>query len=298
MAKTPGDVKLGAAGTHLMEFSQQMQQKAKTKHPPAKVLQLPLWPEAKRGAPNAVLRGALFPAIQGKNRVGLLRKELIATQDGVRIRYTGAQLDQADLDVWEHALHLARTQALGSECHFTAHGFLKALGRHTGTTAHEWLAEALDRLSATSVQITAGRRTYFGSLIEEGVRDEETGRYVVVINPKLARFYGRSHWTQIDWAQRQALRRKPLALWLHGFYATHAKPYSLTVEYLHKLSGSQTKRLRKFKENLSQALSDLQAVGAIQGFEIRDDRVHVQTVPSKSQQRHLAVRRLSDRRRK
>ena len=39
---------------------------------PAKVIQLPLWPEAKRGAPNAVLRGALFPAIQGKNRGGSL----------------------------------------------------------------------------------------------------------------------------------------------------------------------------------------------------------------------------------
>ena len=77
----------------------------------AKVIQLPLWPEAKRGAPNAVLRGALFPAIQGKNRGGLLRQVLIATQDGVTIRYTGWQLDQADLDVWEHALHLARTQA-------------------------------------------------------------------------------------------------------------------------------------------------------------------------------------------
>ena len=29
----------------------------------AKVIQLPLWPEPKRGAPNAVLRGALFAAI-------------------------------------------------------------------------------------------------------------------------------------------------------------------------------------------------------------------------------------------
>jgi hypothetical protein len=262
----------------------------------AKVIQLPLWPEAKRGAPNAVLRGALFAAIQGKNRVGLLRKELIATQDGVRIRYTGAQLDQADLDVWEHALHLARTQALGSACYFTAHGFLKALGRQTGKSGHDWLGEALARLAATSVEITAGRRTYFGSLIEEGVRDEETGRYVVVINPKLARFYGRSQWTQIDRQQRQALRRKPLALWLHGFYASHAKPYSLTVEYLHKLSGSQTKQLKHFKQNLAQALRDLQAVGAIRGFEIRDDVVHVQTVPSKTQLKHLAARRPPDRR--
>ena len=34
----------------------------------AKVIQLPLWPETKRGAINAVLRSALFAAIQGKGR--------------------------------------------------------------------------------------------------------------------------------------------------------------------------------------------------------------------------------------
>jgi len=274
------------------------QQAAQEPRGPAKVIQLPLWPEAKRGAPNAVLRAALFGAIQGKGRRFLLRKELIATQDGVTIRYTGGQLDQADLDVWEQVLHLARTQALGTKCYFTAHGFLKALGRSTGKQNHVWLEEALDRLSATSVSITSGRLTYFGSLIEEGVRDEDTGKYVVVINPKLAKFYGRTQWTQIDWQQRQALRRKPLALWLHGFYASHAAPYPLTVAYLHKLSGSQTKRLRKFKENLTQALRDLQDAGAIKAFEIRDDLVHVWTIPSPSQQKHLAARRPPARRRK
>ena len=92
------------------------------------------------------------------------------------------------------------------------------------------------------VEITSGRRTYFGTLIEGGARDEDTGRYVVEINPKLAAFYGRTQWTQIDWEQRQWLRAKPLALWLHGFYASHAAPYPLTVAYLHKLSGSRTKR--------------------------------------------------------
>jgi len=44
------------------------------------------------------------------------------------------------------------------------------------------------------------------------MRDEETGRYAVEINPKLVAFYGRSQWTQIDWEQRQLLRSKPLAL--------------------------------------------------------------------------------------
>ena len=82
---------------------------------------------------------------------------------------------------------------------------------------HEWLQTALERLTGAVMRISDGRRTYFGSLIEGGVRDDDTGRYVVQINPKLAKFYGRTQWTQIDWEQRQRLRSKPLALWLHGF---------------------------------------------------------------------------------
>ena len=298
MAETPGDAKLGAAGAHLMEFSHKMQQRAvKEKRGPAKVIQLPLWPEAKRGAPNAALRSALFAAVQGKTRQYMLREQLLATQDGVTIRYTGAQLDQADLDVWEQALHLARTQALGTECHFTEKGFLKALGRSAGKSDRMWLRSVISRLTATAVEISDGRRTYGGNLMDF-YRDEDTGRTVLGINPKLAPFFGHSQWTQIDWDQRQRLRGKPLALWLHGFYASHAEPYSLKVEYLHKLSGSQTKQLRNFKQALARALRDLEAASAIKSFEIRDDLVHVWTVPSKSQQKHLAARRPPARRRK
>ena len=263
---------------------------------PAQVIQLPLWPEATRGAPNTVLRGALFAAVQGKGRVALDRATLGA-QDGVTIRYTGWQLTQSDLDVWEQALHLARTQALGTECHFTERGFLKALGRQPGGHNVDWLRSAFARLAGAVVELTQGGRTYGGTLLEF-YREEATGRTVLEINPKLAPFFGRSQWTQIDWEQRQRLRGKPLALWLHGFYATHAKPYPLTVEYLHKLSGSQTKQVWKFKQNLTQGLKELVTVGAIEAFEIVGDLVHVRTVPSKSQQKHLAARRPPARRRK
>ena len=198
------------------------------------------------------------------------RKELIAAQDGITIRYTGEQLDQADLDVWEQALHLARQQALGTQCRFTEKGFLKALGRQSGKSGREWLRSAFARLTATAVEISDGRWTYGGNLLEF-YRDEDTGRTVLEINPKLAKFFGRSRWTQIDWEQRQRLRGKPLALWLHGFYASHAAPYPLTVAYLHKLSGSRTKQLRYFKKNLLQALRDLEAAGGIKAFEIRDE---------------------------
>ena len=262
---------------------------------PAKVIQLPLWPEPKRGAPNVVLRGALFAAVHKDRRY--MDRELLAAQRGISIRFTGKQLDQADLDVWEQALHLVRTQALGTRCRFTEKGFLKALGRQSGKSGRDWLRSAFARLGASLVEISDGRWTYGGSLLEF-YRDEDTGRTVLEINPKIAPFFGSTRWTQIDWEQRQRLRSKPLALWLHGFYATHAAPHALTVEYLHKLSGSQTKQLRKFKQNLTQALRDLEAAGAIRGFTIKDDLVHVWTVPSKSQRKHLAARRPPDRRRK
>src|SRR5713226_8429515 len=66
--------------------------------------QLPLWPEPARGVPNDILRSALFAAIQGKGRE-YFKHKLLASYDGVQIRYTGEQLDQSDLDVWGQAIH-------------------------------------------------------------------------------------------------------------------------------------------------------------------------------------------------
>lgn len=58
--------------------------------------------------------------------------------DGITIRYTGQQLDQCDLDVWEQCLHLSRQQ-LGLKVRFAGHAFLRALGRATDKSQHEWL---------------------------------------------------------------------------------------------------------------------------------------------------------------
>lgn len=65
----------------------------------SKVVQLPVWPEAVRTVPNAVLRSALFGAIRRRRRY--MQGELIASVDGVRVLQTGPRLDQVDLDVWE-----------------------------------------------------------------------------------------------------------------------------------------------------------------------------------------------------
>ena len=251
----------------------------------AEIVHLPVWPESTRGVPNSALRGALFAAIQGKDRRAL-KRELLAVQQGIEIRFTGWQLDQSDMDVWEQALHFARRHPLGNRCQFTAHSFLKALGRKTGKSQHEQLKDNLTRLTGCAVEITHDRMTYCGNLLEF-YRDEDTSRYRLEINPKIKALYD-AGFTYIDWHQRQALRGKPLALWLHGFLASHAEPYPLKLETLHRLSGSRTKQIYHFKANLIAALRDLQAIGAINSYVIDGNNlVTINRTPSSSQRKHL-----------
>jgi hypothetical protein len=252
--------------------------------PPAKIIQLPLWPEAAPGAPNPVLRSALFPAIKSRHR-RMLRKEPIAALTGIDIKFTGEQLNQEDLEVWLQVLNLARSHPLGEICHTTAHGLLKALARPTGNSQHKQLHESLLRLQAHGLEIKRGRFTHFGSLVMAGVKDETTRHYTIQIDPRMAVLFGQG-WTQLDTTIRRKLRGKPLALWLQANYATHADPLAYSVAKLRELSGSHTKDLFKFRQNLRQALADLQTTGAIAGWAINSgDLVHVYKVPTITQRR-------------
>ena len=126
-----------------------------------------------------------------------------------------------------------------------------------------------------------------GTLVSKAFRDEDTGRYVVIFDKDMLTLYeaGYSH---IDWNQRMALGKSTLAKWLHGFYATHAKPYPYKVETLHNLCGSLDKSLRSFRQKLKKALDELVNVGAIDGWKIdKDDLVTVLRTPSRAQQKYL-----------
>lgn len=257
----------------------------------AKVIRLPVWPEAVRGVPNGVLRSALFGAIRKGPRRYMERQEIHA-QEGITIRYTGARLDQGDLDVWETVLHLVRLQAMGEQCRFTAYSMLKMLGKADTGGNRGVLDRRMARLKATAVDVKVGRYSYMGSLIDEVFKDDETREYVIQLNPKLRALFAGSQFTQIEWAVRHALDGQPLAQWLHGFYASHAEPYPVKVETLHKLCGSEAALLSDFKKDVRRALDAIAKASKANGqpfrYEIRSDLVHVERQPSRSQQKHLA----------
>lgn len=256
-----------------------------------KPITLPLWPDVVRGVPNGVLRSALFGAIK-KGARRYMQGEQVAAPDGIEIRYTGQQLDQGDLDVWESVLHIARLQEMGEQCRFTAYAMLKLLGKTDAGSNRETLHKRLMRLKANAVEVQQGRYSYAGSLIDDVYRDKETREYVLVLNPKLRPLFAADQFTQLDWMVRHALNGKPLAQWLHGYYASHAKPYPLNVATLLKLSGSENTEPRSSRQMLRKALDALtdasEANGQPFSYDIRGDLVHTEKKPSGTQRRHLA----------
>lgn len=258
---------------------------------PKNVVQLPLWPEPVRAVPNGFLRSALFGAIR-KGRRRYVKAEQLAALDGIEIRYTGERLDQGDLDVWESVLHAVRLQELGSQCRVTSYALLKLMGKTDTGKNRATLHERITRLRANAVEVRQGRYCYIGGLIAGAAKDEETQEWVIELDAKLRPLFAADQFTQVEWAVRHALDGQQLAQWLHGFYASHAKPFPMRMETLLKLAGSENDNPRSAQQKLRHALDAVAEASATHGdgfsYEIRGDLVHVEKRPSVTQRRHLA----------
>lgn len=258
---------------------------------PKNVVQLPLWSEPVRVVPNGFLRSALFGAVR-KGRRRYLKAEQLAALDGIEIRYTGERLDQGDLDVWESVLHSVRLQELGSQCRLTSYALLKLMGKTDTGKNRATLHERITRLRANAVEVKQGRYTYIGGLIAGAAKDEETQEWVIELDAKLRPLFAADQFTQIEWAVRHELNGQQIAQWLHGFYASHAKPFPFKVETLLKLCGSEDASSTSGRQKLRKALDAVAEASAAHGegfsYDIRGDLVHVEKKAQGAQRRHLA----------
>jgi hypothetical protein len=129
------------------------------------------------------------------------------------------------------------------------------------------------------------KRSGLASVLRYGQKNEETEKYELVINPKIASLYNDDGWTGQDWEQRKQLMGKPLALWLHGFYSTHSHPFDYKIETLWRLCGSEAKELYKFKQTLSEAIKDL-SVATSWNCRIENDKLQVIKSPEQLISQH------------
>jgi TrfA protein len=247
----------------------------------AQVVQLPLWREDRRGTPNDFLRSALFAAIQSKDRK-MLDGVVLVSQKNMTVRFTGKQLNQEDLDVWEAILHLSNKIPLGTEVSLTGYSILKALKLPIGGEQRRRLEESIDRLTGCFIKLDLteenSRYKYGGSLIEKYLKNENTGHYLVVMSRELTRLFAPDDWTAINFDQRLQLRSKLLAQFLHGYYSSHEKPYPVKISTLRELSGSVNKQPASFKRQVKTALDTLTKIGFLEGYSVDDDVVTVKRV--------------------
>jgi hypothetical protein len=239
---------------------------------------LPPWNDNKRGAPNSFLRCALFAATKGTERVEV-EDQVLDGQKNILVKYSGPQLNQSDLDVWETLVHLARKDELGKTCSFTTYGILKALGHNNaGNSDHKWVDAIIKRLTKAYVEVTHGAHpeiTYFGHLINGGKKNYKTKHYDIQLDKNLLALYDPAHWTAIDWEQRKSLRGQDLAKYLHAFYSTHRIPFDLSVKTLHAWTGSRNPQVAGFKRQLTQALNSLKEIGFLTDGKIQNGMVIV-----------------------
>jgi hypothetical protein len=254
------------------------------------IVQLPLWSDPVRAVPNGFLRSALFGAIR-KGRRRYLKTERLAALDGIEICYTGERLDQGDLDVWESILHIVRLQELGSKCRITSYALLKLMGKTDTGKNRSTLHERITRLRANAVEVKQGRYRYIGGLLSGAAKDEETQEWIIELDTKLRPLFVHDQFTLVEWVVRHELDGQPLAQWLYGFYASHAKPYPVKIETLHRLCGSETNEMWKFAQTLRKAMDAVVHAcknnGEVFSYKIYGDLVHVEKCAKGSQKRHL-----------
>lgn len=244
---------------------------------------LPKSAQQKHLAPNTCLQSALFGMVR-RGRRKYLEKRRIISFSGVTLYFTGGELDQGDLDVFLHAVHLAAQQAGKNPkeglVKFSVRGYLKALGKKPGKSGQEWLLNSIRRLSACLIEVHFGNSKmpgfgsiYGGSLIYDFYYDPVKKDFYLRVNSGLESLFSMG-WTPLRWQQRLKLKTG-LSKWLHGLYCS-TDTYPMKVETLRILSRSQCGRLSDFRKKLRQSLDELLAIGTIDSWRIdHEDKVLV-----------------------
>lgn len=253
--------------------------------------QLTLWADAMRGAPNEIVRSALFTAKNRKQARENLKRAVVAVIGDGQINYTGEELRQDDETVWLQLIHLARENGLATPFQFTPYSFCKSIHWPLTGQSYDRLDKCMTRLQATSLKIVSQR---LGDEISLSMlpgfkakrrKDGDGGLWEVRMHDELVFLFSEFQYTRVEWQQRLALP-EGLATWLHAYYASSREPYDVKIETLAVGAGlmgevvedaqldeaartaKSKERLRDVKKLIVKALEALKESGFLLDFEV------------------------------
>jgi len=258
----------------------------------------PDWPEDRRGAPNAVVRSAVFGVVR-RGRRKRITDLPIAGPEGWDITMTGWRLDQHDCDIWLEVMHLARDTKPGETVRFTIYSLLKRLGRtsHPSQDDRVWLEQRLKNLAATTIAYDSGRYVGVVGALLGGFRiDRETGEGVARTNPEIRPLF--EEITHLNVEQRRELGQNQLAKALHAAISSHATWLPMRVVTLMHRIGAEYDRVRDFKRDLKAVLEDFAQRGWIRSYRFAagadGELVEISKIGTPAQVRAIERRRLVD----
>lgn len=233
--------------------------------------------------PSALIRSQLFASITRETyakKYGIpldkidklfLNDEMIASWKGVEIKYSGALMNQTDLDVFLVLLDSFREVGTGYIGSITLRDISKKLGRGNRT---DQVSDSIKRLTSATVEIKKFglndklEGVYTGHLIEETLRDNNS-KYYVKINPRFSDLFSVSGYVMQELPRRLSLGKNQTAKWLYGYVLSHEstfkEPHRVYFSTLQKLSGS-TIEPRVFKQRVKKIFDRFVEMEVIVGY--------------------------------
>lgn len=260
------------------------------KEPEPETAHLPVVNEFLRSIPNHIARSSLFAPIARKTHRKNHRGTVLASRQDASIRYWGDQLSEDQADVWLQALYLASKAPLGQPVKINRAQFLRDIGRHTGPPQYAWLKQTMHDLTfgmlVVEVRTKGKPRKIVGEqpggkggksrtlhLISGYEADDDTGDYLLTIDPRWVDIYGNREYALIDWPKRlQIGQNQDLAKALQRLVATTNQ--SVQRYSLDELKGKMEYHSpdSKFRISLAKACAELSRLNIIHSAVIEPGR--------------------------
>ena len=212
--------------------------------------------EDKRAIPNCFLRGALFGMVR-KGRRRLVENQPIVTMSQYRISFSGTEMDQNDLELWDTLMYLAKYRNIDSDLRITLYDLCQQMHLSPTKKTYARLVARVERLQFGQVKIKTNNKEFGGSLINNFYIDtNRDGKLVIEYNKKLTPLFVDGDYTLISLDIRNLLSDNQFARWLYNFYESHNKPIPFAINFLQKLCRSENSE-KDFKYRLKISLEQV-----------------------------------------
>ncbi len=241
------------------------------------------WDNDLRVIPNDWGRSAVFTVRnKGQKRRAYDNELIYHYNKEVQIHYTGIEL-RADDDelVWQQILEYAKHSAIGVHVYFTLYQLLTDLGWHINPFYYKRAVACLNRLKATSFQISSPRHSRIKGLslvkefeiVGDGKRTEgKRSLCQVELSTHLVVLFANDHYSKVIWFKYREL--SPTARRMFDYFVTHKTPYPLKLETFRLICGSESTRPKKWAEQCRAAGKELEDAHLVQRAYVEKDFIY------------------------